>query len=65
MARRTPERMYFQTGMNQDQRDQIIWALRRRGVTYRRIASRVGVSVGAVQASLQRTQEKLAGERAW
>jgi transposase len=55
--------MYYQTGMNQDLRDQMIWTLRRRGVTYRRIAARVGVSMGAVQASLQRTREKQVGLR--
>jgi transposase len=63
MGRKTPERMYEQTGMNQDMRDQMIWTLRRRGMTYRRIANRLGVSVGAVQGSLRRTQEKLAGLR--
>jgi hypothetical protein len=55
--------MYDRTGMTQDQRDQLIWDLYQRRVTYARIASRVGVSVGAVQASLKRTVEKLRGER--
>lgn len=63
MARRTPERMWAQTGLNQDQRDKIIWEMHRRRIPYRRIAARVGVSLGAVQGSLRRTQEKLAGLR--
>ena len=58
--------MYDLTGMNQWQRDQMIYELWRRRVPYRRIAERVGVSLGAVQGSIRRTQEKLAaGERPW
>jgi DNA-directed RNA polymerase specialized sigma24 family protein len=55
--------MYDQTGMTQDQRDRVIYDLYRKRVTYAKIARRVGVSVGAVQASLRRTAERLAGER--
>jgi hypothetical protein len=40
-------------------RDLLIWQLRRRRVPFTRIAKRVGVSVGVVQASLRRTAAKL------
>jgi DNA-directed RNA polymerase specialized sigma24 family protein len=59
VARRSQESMYEATGMTGDQRDAVIWELRRRHVTYARIARRVGCSVGAVQASLTRTAAKL------
>jgi hypothetical protein len=59
MARRSQERMYEVTGMTDAQRDLLIWQLRRRRVPFTRIAKRVGVSVGAVQASLRRPAAKL------
>lgn len=66
MGRRTPERMFDITGLNQWQRDQLIYEMWRRRVPYRKIAARVGVSLGAVQGSIRRTREKLAaGERPW
>lgn len=63
VARRSPEQMYDRTGMTQDQRDVLIYDLYRRRVTYAKIAKRVGISVGAVQASLRRTTERMTGER--
>ncbi len=47
----------------QDDRDQLIYALWRKWFTYAQIAKRVGVSSGAVQASLRRTAERLTGRR--
>jgi DNA-directed RNA polymerase specialized sigma24 family protein len=55
--------MYDRTGMTQDQRDVLIYDLYRRRVTYAKIAKRVGISIGAVQASLRRTTERMTGER--
>ena len=49
--------------MTQDQRDVLIYDLYRRRVTYAKIAKRVGISVGAVKASLRRTTERMTGER--
>jgi DNA-directed RNA polymerase specialized sigma24 family protein len=56
--------MYASTGMTEAQRDRIIYELRRRH-TYARIAKEVGVSVGAVRASLARTQAALLGSEDW
>jgi hypothetical protein len=63
VTRQTPERMYEQTGMTQDQRDQLIYELWRKRLTYAKIARRVGLSIGGVQASLRRTAERMAGQR--
>ena len=60
MAQRSQEQMYRQTGMTQPERDRVIWELRQRRHSYAKIAKAVGVSVGAVQASLRRTAERLA-----
>jgi DNA-binding CsgD family transcriptional regulator len=51
--------MYRATGMTDAQREHVIYDLRRRGHSYAKIARAVGVSVGAVQASLRRTAAKL------
>jgi DNA-directed RNA polymerase specialized sigma24 family protein len=59
VARRSAEWMYEATGLTGDQRDAVIWQLRRKRVPYARIARRLGISVGAVQASLKRTAAKL------
>jgi DNA-directed RNA polymerase specialized sigma24 family protein len=55
--------MYELTGMTMEERDEIIYNLWRRGVTYRVIARRVGCSTGAVQASLRRTGQRMRGLR--
>jgi hypothetical protein len=55
--------MYEQTGMNQDDRDQMIYLLWRKRVSYAKIAKKVGVSIGAVRGSLTRTAQQMTGLR--
>ncbi len=59
MAQRSREQMYEATGLTDSEREQMIWELWRRRYSYARIAKRIGVSVGAVRASVARTNEKL------
>jgi lambda repressor-like predicted transcriptional regulator len=59
MAQRSQQRLYEETGLTDVQRDQLIYQLRSRRWTYAKIARRVGVSVGAVRASLARSSAKL------
>lgn len=51
--------MYRQTGMTDVERDQLAWELWRRRYSYSKIAKHIGVSVGAVRASVARTNTKL------
>jgi DNA-directed RNA polymerase specialized sigma24 family protein len=61
MAQRSREQMYEASGLTDAQRDAVIWQLRQRRHSYAKIARAVGVSVGAVRASLGRTAAKLRG----
>jgi hypothetical protein len=45
---------YEDTGLTPFQRDELIVALRRRGLTYRQIAPRVGMSANGVMQALRR-----------
>jgi DNA-directed RNA polymerase specialized sigma24 family protein len=63
MAKRSAEAMYAASGMTEAQRDTVIYDLWRKRVPYTKIAKRVGISVGAVRASLTRTGERMTGVR--
>jgi hypothetical protein len=55
--------MYEASGMTETVRDKLIYELWRKRVSYAKIAKRVGISVGAVRASLSRTGERMTGRR--
>jgi DNA-directed RNA polymerase specialized sigma24 family protein len=55
--------MYRQSGMTEAERDRAIYNLYLKRVSYIKIAKRVGISVGAVRASLTRTAERMTGLR--
>jgi len=63
MVRRSTEAMYEASGMTETVRDKLIYELWRKRVSYAKIAKRVGISVGAVRASLSRTGERMTGRR--